>query len=190
MTTTPIPGRRSPLDGVALPAGLSEIPFLAQIDLRADAADTPLQGRLAVAIGVAPPTVANTTAVTPDGNRRVVWLAPDEWLVIGPAGTEADLEADLRGAFEGAPGAVVDVSANRTMLALRGPAARGVVSSGCSIDLDPRVFGPGSCAQTMLARANVVLICLAAEPDLDVLVLVRPSFARYLAAWIEDALQD
>jgi sarcosine oxidase, subunit gamma len=186
MTTTPVV--RSPLDGVALPDGLREIPFVAQIDLRANPTDAALLGRLAAAIGVPLPLAPNTVAATPDGGRRVAWLAPDEWLVIGPAGSEAELEADLRRAFDGSWGAVVDVSANRTMLALSGPHALDVLASGCAIDLDPRDFGPGRCAQAMLARANVILIPMTVVPDVDIRILVRPSFARYLAAWIEDAL--
>jgi sarcosine oxidase, subunit gamma len=188
MTVPTPPVARSPLDGIVLADGLREIPLVAQIDLRADPTDVALLGRLAAAIGVTLPLAPNTVAEAPDGGRRVVWLAPDEWLVIGPAGSEAGLEASLRTVFDGAPGAVVDVSANRTMLALSGSHALDVLASGCAIDLDPRVFGPGRCAQTMLARANVILIPMSVVPDVDIRILVRPSFARYLAAWIEDAL--
>ncbi|MGW0201911.1 sarcosine oxidase subunit gamma family protein, partial [Nonomuraea sp. NPDC003201] len=57
---------------------------------------------------------------------------------------------------------------------------------GCALDLHPRAFGPGRCAQTMLARAQVVLV-----PREDgFLVLVRSSFAAYLAEWLLDAAAE
>ncbi len=208
---------RSPLDGVELPEGVAEIPFLAQFDLRADPGDWALMARLAAVIGVAPPTEPNTAVSTPDGAHHVLWLGPDEWLVIGvpgsapgatpgsapgsapgPApGPAPSLEAALAAAFDGAPGAVVDVSANRTMLSLVGPHARATLEHGCSIDLHPRAFGTGRCAQTMLARAAVILVRMAGnptqvgpDPTPEYRILVRPSFANYLVAWLADALSE
>ena len=61
---------------------------------------------------------------TSGGERHVLWLGPDEWLVIDRPGTEASLEGRLRAALQGGRGSVVDVSANRTTIRLAGPAAR------------------------------------------------------------------
>ena len=79
------------------------------------------------------------------------------------------------------------MSAARTTIAVGGPAARGVLAHGCALDLDPRAYGvdaPTQCAQTMLARAQVVLV---AGGGSEVEVLVRSSFAIYLADWLLDA---
>lgn len=188
---------------------MAEIPFLAQFDLRADPGDRALMARLAAVIGVAPPTEPNTAVSTPDGAHHVLWLGPDEWLVIAAPGSALrpapapalgpapSLEAALAAAFDGAPGAVVDVSANRTMLSLVGPHARATLEHGCSIDLHPRAFGTGRCAQTMLARAAVILVRMAENPTQvgphpppEYRILVRPSFANYLVAWLADALSE
>jgi sarcosine oxidase subunit gamma len=185
--TDTAPLRRSPLDGIALPHVLREIPFVAQLDLRADPTDETVMRRLPAALGIGLPLEPNTVVALADGSRLAVWLAPDEWLVIAEPGTAGAIETAARAALAGT-GAVVDVSANRTMLALTGPDALDVLASGCSVDLDPRVFGPGRCAQTMLARANVILIPMSVAAEVDVRILVRPSFARYLVEWIEDAL--
>ena len=161
--------RRSPLDGVALIEGVRELPFLAQVSVRTQAPGSSL------------PTEPNT--VTGDSSRAALWLGPDEWLVVGPPGSEIALETDLR-----ATGAtVVDVSANRTTLELRGPRARELLEFGCPIDLHPRVFGPGRCAQTLLGRANVLIWFVADDPEPVYRLLVRPSFAAYVAAWLADA---
>ena len=178
---------RSPLERVELPARVRELPFLAQLDLRADAGDATLMARLTEALGARPPTEPNTAIASDDGARHVLWLGPDEWLVLGEPGTGPDLEHAIRGAIGDARGAVVDVSANRTTLSLSGPRARDLLAFGCSIDLDERRFKPGMCAQTLLARANVIIVPVGPAVEPAFRVLVRPSFAAYLAAWLTDA---
>jgi len=173
---------RPPLAGIDLPAGVTEIVFLAQLDMRVDPQDGAALDRLGLLLGVRLPLEANTVATSPDGTRLVTWLGPDEWLVIGPPGS---LEATDLASVGGV--SVVDVSAGRTTISLSGPCAREVLEHGCSIDLDPRKFGPGRCAQTLLARANVLLIAVSEEPEYW--ILVRPSFAAYVVAWIADALE-
>ena len=108
------------------------------------------------------------------GGRSALWLGPDEWLVVGDEPFELPAGA----------GSVVDLSANRVVLELRGPDARDVLAAGCALDLHPRAFGPGRCAQTLLARANVILEQTAADAFR---VYVRPSFAGYLRDWLNDA---
>jgi sarcosine oxidase subunit gamma len=177
----------SPLEGVELPARVRELPFLAQIDLRADPSDAVLMARLTDVIGARPPTEPNTAVVSDDGTRHVLWLGPDEWLVIGEPGSGPTLERAIRDAIGGGRGAVVDVSANRTTLSVSGPRARDLLAFGCSLDLDERRFKPGRCAQTMLARANVIIVPVGPASEPSFRVLVRPSFAGYLAAWLTDA---
>jgi sarcosine oxidase subunit gamma len=47
----------------------------------------------------------------------------------------------------------VDVSASRAVIELAGAQARAVLAKGCGLDLHPRSFTAGRCAQTVLARA-------------------------------------
>ena len=154
-------------------AELTEIRHRAQVNLRARLEGLPAPGETAT-----------------DGERTTLGLGPDEWLVLGPYGTQEDIERDLRAAIAtgGDWGAVTDVSAQRTTFVLSTPRARDVLASGCSLDLHPRAFGPGRCAQTDLARANVVLHQLDARPTYE--LLVAGSFAAYVAAWLADALEE
>jgi sarcosine oxidase subunit gamma len=80
------------------------------------------------------------------------------------------------------------VTAARAGVDLAGPRAAELLAKGCSIDLHPRAFPPGRCAQTLLARANVVVWHLG-EPlrDGGYRVLTGASFAGYLADWLVDA---
>jgi sarcosine oxidase, subunit gamma len=190
--------RHSPLEAFAADFGqvatmthgavsLAELPFLAQLDLRADPADAALVGRVSAVLGVGLPIAPNRAEVASGGDRHVLWLGPDQWLVIDRPGTEATLEGQLRAAVVGGRGSVVDVSANRTAIRLAGRGARDVLEHGCSIDLHPRVFGPGQCAQTLIARTGVIVHQISLEPEYR--LLVRPSFAAYLATWVLDAIE-
>jgi sarcosine oxidase, subunit gamma len=176
--------RRSPLAGMALPDGARELPFLAQLTIRLDPAEEAARRAIESVVGPLP-LAPNTFHGGPDAS--VLWLGPDEWLIVGPPGGEEDLEAQLRRALgeAGRSVAIVDVSANRTTIELSGPAARETLERGCPIDLDPPAFGPGHCAQTLVARANVLVAQLDNAPTYQ--LYVRPSFAAYLVAWLTDA---
>ncbi|MEO8230446.1 MAG: sarcosine oxidase subunit gamma family protein [Chloroflexota bacterium] len=190
--------RHSPLEGFEAAFGqvagspdgavsLAEVPFLAQLDLRADSVDASLRGRLGAVLGADLPLVPNRAVVANGGDRHVLWLGPDEWLVIDRPGTETTLEKQLRAAVQDGRGSVVDVSANRTTISLAGPGARDVLEGGCSIDLHPRAFGPGRCAQTLVGRTGVIVHQVSPEPGYR--LLVRSSFAAYLATWLLDAIE-
>jgi len=141
--------------------------------------------RLATAIGLALPIAPNT--VTSGKDRRALWLAPDEWLVVGPDGQQGAIEQELRNGLNGAFGSVTDVSANRTLLQIRGAKARARLAHGIAIDLDPRSFGPIRCAQTLLAKAQVIIEC---RDESSFILYVRASFATYAADWLLDALAE
>jgi sarcosine oxidase subunit gamma len=155
-------------------------PFTAMADLRIDAVGT----GVTAALGVALPAVPGTWVRA--GSGRAIWLGPDEWLLTSTTESPEQLEGRIRAATLPFGGSVVDVSAQRITLRLTGSLARDVLAKGCSIDLHPRRFGRGDNAQTMLGQAGVVLLALSDTGD-DYAVLVRSSFAGYLADWLADA---
>lgn len=164
---------------------MRELPFATQVNLRADPNDAGLMQRLAEALGFTMPVVPNTVASKDD--RRALWLGPDEWLVVGPDGQRPALEQTLRSGLDGAFGSIVDVSANRTLLEIRGARARELLAHGVPIDLDLRSFGPGHCAQTLLAKAQVVV---ERRDETAFHVYARTSFASYVADWLVDAAAE
>jgi sarcosine oxidase subunit gamma len=163
-----------------------EEPFVTMVDLRVGPFGS---GAVAAAelLGVELPTDESTYAKS--GDTTVIWLGPDEWLVTGTALAGRELEARLREAVAPHGGAAVDVSGQRTTLRLRGSASREVLGKGCALDLHPRAFGEGTAAQTMLGQAGVILLAVDANGD-DYRILVRSSFARYLADWLLDAVEE
>jgi sarcosine oxidase subunit gamma len=151
-----------------------------QVNVRAQGQ---VAARVGEALGVVLPVEPNTVATR--GQRSALWLGPDEWLVVDD-GTPADeIEASVRQAFDGDWGSVVDVSANRSLVELSGPRARDVLAKGCSLDLHPRSFRPGMCAQTLLAKTAVILWQTDDTPTFK--VFVRASFSAHLARWLADA---
>jgi sarcosine oxidase subunit gamma len=112
-------------------------------------------------------------------------MGPDEWLIVAPNEEGGSLESALRTAFLGAHASVVDVSAQRTIIEVTGNSARNVLARGCAIDLHPLAFDGGRCAQTLIARAHVLL--LAHVGTGTIWVFVRASFAEYMAEWLLDA---
>ncbi|GAA0948840.1 hypothetical protein GCM10009559_48670 [Pseudonocardia zijingensis] len=170
----------------ALPDGVQIVtePFVAMADVRLDPAG-PAAADVAAHVGVALPGRPSWV----DGDTaRAIWLGPDEWLVTSPFQAPGDLEAGLRAAVAGR-GAVVDVSAQRTTLRLRGEHVRDLLATGCALDLHPRAFPAGSAAQTTLGLAGVVLLALD-DAGRHYQLLVRSSFARYLATWLLDAATE
>lgn len=197
-TTHPDPARRtSPLEAarermskasVAEPQGiaLGEIPFLAQINLRGDALDPAFLGAVGRAVGLELPTIPNT--VTAGRAMRILWLGPDEWLLVGEAGAEGPILARLNAALAGICASAVDVSANRAVLTVSGGASRSLLMKGCSLDLHPRAFSPLRCAQTNFARTTVILEQSDEVPAWR--LFVRSSFASYLTNWLIDAARE
>ena len=134
---------------------------LAQIDVRADPSVIPFDA-----------TEPNTT--TTWAGRDVLWLGPDEWLVVGEPRTEGSTQRDLEDAMAGDHHSVVDVSANRIVFDLTD--GLDLLSGGCGLDLDPRRWRSGMCAQTLFGGAQVILHQL---DERTTRVFVRPSFAGY-----------
>jgi sarcosine oxidase subunit gamma len=125
------------------------------------------------------PIEPNTWAASDEG-REMLWLGPDEWLVVGPEGSGTTMAADLDVALHGVHRSMVDVSANRTTFEVSGEARHELLSQGCGVDLDPRSWHAGMCAQSLLAGVPVIL----QERGDRTRIFVRPSFAGYLASWL------
>ncbi len=186
--------RRSPLAGVAPEllekavtgdrhVRVSEWPFTTMVSLRVDPtsqAGTALEGVLGTGL---PRSVGEVTA---HGPHNVLWLGPDEWLVVSQMSADVLVPALLE-SVAGGHAAVVDVSANRTVLELTGASARAVLEKGCPLDLHPRAFASGRAVATTLARIPLLLWQIG--PD-SYRLLPRSSFADYVARWLLDATQE
>ncbi len=163
---------------------LRERAFLGHINLRGDSQDPAFFKAVRAALALELPRFPNTAAT---GNGLVAyWLGPDEWLIVTPEDREVEVAEALRAACSGPWVSVVEVGGGQTVLELRGPGVREVLAKGVPLDLHPRAFADGQCAQTHCAKAPLLLRPL----DDGIEVIVRRSFADYFFQWLEEAAHD
>lgn len=160
-------------------------PFQPLINLRGDAGDPALVRTVYGVLALDLPTEPNTW--TARGHRSVLWLGPDEWLLVGEKEEQADEIARLEERLISVHSSVVDVSGQRTVIDLSGANAYDILGGGCTLDLHPRYFRTGHCAQTLLGKAQVILQRRDDAPTFR--IFVSSSYARYLAAWLIDTVE-
>jgi sarcosine oxidase subunit gamma len=141
--------------------------------------------RIGAAFGVALP--AGPCRAAEAGARAALWLGPDEWLLLAPAGESAAIERALADALAGEPASVVDVGHRQVALELAGADAAELLAAGCPLDLDEAAFPPGACTRTLFDKAEIALWRRA--PD-AFRIEVACSFAPYLEAMLDLARRD
>lgn len=119
-------------------------------DLRVGISQVNLRGepQAATAESMFPlPRAPNDSVGVPGGD--VLWLGPDEWLL----STERPMP-ELLARWHGA---ATDVSHGRCVLRIGGTAVRELLAVGISLDLHPRAFASGACAQTRFSGVGVLV---------------------------------
>lgn len=175
---------------------LREIPFAQMLAIRAEPG-SPMAAAVEAHLGPLPAAVKQ---VTVSEAATICWLGPDEFLAVlsdavlsGAALTAAALTAaaeaaeTIMAAAGDAAGHVIDVSANRTILELDGPAARDVLESSATIDLHPRMFPTGAAVATNVAQTQVILHKTGEQTWR---LLPRSSFADCVVTWLLDAMEE
>ena len=157
---------------------------LGHINLRGNPADKRFIAAAEDVIGQPLPVVPNTLTV---GSHHVFWLGPDEWLIMTAADDVAELASRLNKATAGLHAAVNDVSGGQVALSLKGHNTRELLAKGCTLDLHASVFSAGCCAQSGLAKANILLACL--DDSQTFVIVVRRSFSDYLCRWLRRSSQ-
>ena len=188
--------RRSPAShlAAALEAGsiegvvvLDEQPFQTMAGIRVDP-HSEEGARVAAVAGSLP---ARCGEVGGADGVSVLWLGPSEFLAVAPEEAHDSLGGNLTGsltaALGGAPGQVVDLSANRTTFELSGIRARAVLEKGCSLDLHPRSFPLGTALSTEVGGIPVILEKTGEE---SYRLFPRASFADFLGRWLLDAMHE
>ncbi len=152
---------------------------LGKLNIRGDHS---LKAAVKAATGCHFPPLANHFETA--GERRIVWLGPDEYLLLCEIGKEQALHDTLTNTIKASHFAVTDVSDSLCAMSLTGSAVRNILAKGCSLDLLPSKFGAGKCAQSLLAHAGITLMALS---DNAFILICRTSFAPYVHDWLVDA---
>ena len=166
---------------------LQESAFRGHINLRGDLGNPNFSRVVEAVLGTALPVQPNTVARA--RHALAAWLGPDEWLLISSSEESDPLIRNLQQGLVNVFCAINDLSGGQTIIEISGPRALDVLAKGCTLDLHPRTFGPGACAQSHVAKASALIIPRASNlPCYD--VVVRRSFADYLWGWLVNAARE
>ncbi|MGA8260121.1 MAG: sarcosine oxidase subunit gamma family protein [Arenicellales bacterium] len=182
------PTKSSPLSGLPAPFGgitLEDRPFVGKVIVRGNLEDSAFADAVKGVIGCDLPAVPNTTGSSPA--HTVFWLGPNEWQIHCAEDTQYGLIDRLREALGDRHAALVDVSDYYALMRLSGEKTLEVLAKGTPLDLHPRAFPAGRCAQTRFGHATVLLHKLE---DSIVDLQVRWSFAAYVWSYIVDGTRE
>lgn len=156
---------------------------LGHLNLRGNPYDQVFLDSVQSCLGLTLPLKANSASS--NSTATALWLGPDEWLLVTPRAERRELVSALSETLCHRFFAVTDITDSQTIFRISGPRAVDVLRKNCSLDLHPRVFQPGCCAQTAIAKVGVLIHFVDCSPCLD--LIVRRSFAEYFALWVQDA---
>jgi sarcosine oxidase, subunit gamma len=140
--------------------------------------------RAAAGRGFGVPFPADACRASVLGERAVLWLGPEEHLLLAPEGVRSRVLAELEIALGGHAHSLVDVSERQVAIAVSGRAAREILASGCPLDLDSAAFPVGMCTRTLFGKAEALLWRRSAE---EYHLEVARSFAGYVRGWMREA---
>ena len=135
--------------------------------------------------GTALPQGANRFSVS--GDRRALWLGPDESLLMCADQDAAELHRTLSTQLSGQHFQLTLLSDALAIYELNGPYVRDILAKGYALDLHVSAFQPGQCAQSNMDRVAVTLIC---EKENSFRLICRTSFADYVETWLKDAAYE
>ena len=159
----------------------NEMPLLGYISLRGEAANAAFAEASTRALGVALPCEPCTS--TQSGGVTVLWLSPDEWMIVCPRDRHSVLLKDLTTGLAGIRSQVADNSGGYTQVTVQGRNARDVLSHCTVYDLDH--LADGRVVGTTFGKSSVYLRRMGGGYCL----LLRRSFADYIWRYFERAAQ-
>ena len=173
--------RRSVLAGRQGGSGsvrLTPAPAATRVALRAPQASL---AALSSALDVTVPNAPKTSGRA--GGRSVLWIGPDEWLVIDENG------GDLMGALAGAGvlHSATDVSHRNVGIIVSGPGAELTLAAGCPQDLSLAAFPVGACSRTLFGKAEIIIF--RTEDDTFRVECWR-SFADFVFGLLAEGAED
>jgi sarcosine oxidase, subunit gamma len=175
------------LSAIAKPADAScgvwsnEVLGLAYISLRGSVSDAKfveaVSSALAVKLPVEPCTFVRSGAI------QMLWLSPDEWMIVTPRERLAELLQSLNSALSGIRSQVTDNSGGYTQVIVEGQNASQVLAHTTVYDL--HALTPGRVVGTTFGKSAVYLY---RQGDTYCLLL-RRSFSDYIWRYLVRAAQ-
>lgn len=161
----------------------TELALMGHIILRGKPDDQAFKDGAAQVLGAPLPGCLQSITI---GAYVVRWLSPDSWLITLAGDQAFALETALRETLTGHY-QVVNVSGGQTIVMLSGAHVEDVLMKSVHYDVHPSNFPVGKVVNTNFAKTGCTLRKVA-EQQWE--LIIRRSFADYIAAWIQDAASE
>ena len=133
---------------------IQELPFVKKINLRIDPNDKSSVSSFSKILRTTLPINANTYSKNTI-NEKVIWLGPDEWLIVSD-NDNAFLK--LQNKIKDIEASLTDVSENRTIIRILGNKVFVLLSKFLVLDLEKNLPTQSSCAQTLFVKVPILLV--------------------------------
>lgn len=164
---------------------IQELPFVKKINLRLDPNDKDCVSSCSKILGTMLPTKANTYS-TNAINEKVIWLGPDEWLIV----SDDDAFLKLLNKIGNLEASVTNVSENRTIIRIRGRYVYVLLSKFLVLDLEKNLSTNSSCAQTLFVKVPVLLVRNHYDGTPEIDIFTNRSHANYIYNLIVDGTKN
>lgn len=144
-----LPGARH--DGIAL---VEEAGTVGMITIRGTLDDKGFAKLVKKRCGL---SVPGQRKVVQGGGKTLIWMSPDELLMVLPYAAVNEEVAALEDAFSGTHALVVNVSDARAVFDVSGRHARDVLAKLFPVDLAPEAFEPGMVRRSRMAQVPAAL---------------------------------
>lgn len=151
------------------------------VTLRGDLGSEEMAKAVKAAVGLGVPGVRQHRAGKQGG---VVWMSPDELLILCDYDRADEVVARCARAFGDAHHLAVNVSDARAVFVVSGEGAREVIAKGAPVDLAPDAFGPGEVRRSRIGQ--VAAAFWMTDADTFEIVCFR-SVAAYMFDWLSVA---
>ncbi|SHI39715.1 sarcosine oxidase subunit gamma [Wenxinia saemankumensis] len=153
-------------------ATIREAGPVGMVTFRGDLGAEPVQRALGEVAGLDLPERGRAAI----GARTLLWMSPDELMLVCDRGEAGALAADLSARLDGVHHLALDISDARTVLVVEG-AVREVLAKLAPVDLHPSVFPVGAFRRT---RLNQVAAAFWLVSETEARVICFRSVAEYV----------
>ena len=174
------------LGDTVLSIDIKELPFVKKINLRLDPNDKDCVSSCSKILGTMLPTNANTYS-TNAINEKVIWLGPNEWLIVSD---DDDAFLKLLNEIGNLEASVTDVSENRTIIRIRGKYIYVLLSKFLVLDLEKNLSTNSSCAQTLFVKVPVLLVRNHHDGTPEIDIFANRSHANYIYSLLVDGTKN
>ena len=165
---------------------IEELPFVKKINLRLDPNDKDCVSSCSEILGTMLPTKANTYS-TNAINEKVIWLGPDEWLIVSD---DDDAFLKLLNEIGDLEASLTDVSENRTIIRISGKYIYDLLSKFLVLDLEKNLSTDSSCAQTLFVKVPVLLVKNHHDGTPEIDIFANRSHANYIYSLLVDGTKN